>query len=620
MRIRLNNAIMVVFTAISLISLQVTAAPKSKYVSPTAITKSGDGKTLYIANHTAGTVYYLDAATCKGTKRIQLEKQLSGITITPDDKMLIVTADSADGEVYLIDVATGKIKTTLRAQNTPMSPRVTPNGKKLYIANRFSNSVSIFDMQTLKLIKHLPVPPREPFSIGISTDSKKILVANLLNGKAVKDYTATGITVIYSTDDKVHKHFVLSNGSTGTHQIAPTPDNKWAYITYTLGRYQLPTTQLERGWMNTNALAIINLEKDGDEKHYNTVLLDDVDLGASNPWAVRVSADNKRIVVTHAGTHEISVIDRIKMHEKLAKVEKGEKVSSVSDEPDDVPNDLSFLVGIRERIKLKGKGPRALELVGSKAYVPEYFSDTMSVVDLDSERFDKVKSYRLGPKVEMDILRKGQMFFNDADLCFQKWQSCASCHPFARPDALNWDLLNDGMGNPKNTKSMLLSHVTPPVMITGVRASAEIAVRAGIKHIQFAVRPEEDAQAIDAWLKSLKPVPSPYLVNGKLSESAKRGKKLFDSDEVGCAQCHSGPYFTDLEKYNVGTGLGLDKDTEFDTPTLVEHWRTSPYLFDGRAENAIEVLTKYNKEDKHGKTSHLNEQQIKDLAEYVLSL
>ena len=27
---------------------------------------------------------------------------------------------------------------------------------------------------------------------------------------------------------------------------------------------------------------------------------------------------------------------------------------------------------------------------------------------------------------------------------------------------MNWNLLNDGMGNPKNVKSMLLAHATPP--------------------------------------------------------------------------------------------------------------------------------------------------------------
>lgn len=210
------------------------------------------------------------------------------------------------------------------------------------------------------------------------------------------------------------------------------------------------------------------------------------------------------------------------------------------------------------------------------------------------------------------------MLFNDASICFQSWQSCASCHPSdARPDALNWDLLNDGLGNPKNTKSLLLAHKTPPAMITGIRQSAEVAVRSGIRYIHFAVRPEEDAAAIDEYLKSLKPVPSPYLRDGKLSESAKQGRKLFE--KAGCANCHEPPLYTDLRKHDVGTGKGLDKDQHFDTPTLIEVWRTAPYLYDGRAVTIEEVLTKFNPDDKHGVTSNLTSEQIKDLAAFVLS-
>ncbi|MHC4312213.1 MAG: c-type cytochrome [Planctomycetota bacterium] len=154
-------------------------------------------------------------------------------------------------------------------------------------------------------------------------------------------------------------------------------------------------------------------------------------------------------------------------------------------------------------------------------------------------------------------------------------------------------------------------------MITGVRDSGEAAVRTGIKHILFAVRPEGDALAIDEYLKSLKPVPSPYLVKGKLSKSAKRGRKLFE--KAGCAQCHKEPLYTDLQKYNVGIGEGRDEDREFDTPTLVEIWRTAPYLYDGRAVTIEEVLTKYNPGDKHGVTSNLTKGEISDLAEFVLS-
>jgi cytochrome c peroxidase len=218
----------------------------------------------------------------------------------------------------------------------------------------------------------------------------------------------------------------------------------------------------------------------------------------------------------------------------------------------------------------------------------------------------------------MTIKRKGEMLFHDASLCFQNWQSCASCHPGgARADALNWDLLNDGIGNPKNTKSLLFSHRTPPAMFTAVRQNAEMAVRAGIRHILFAVRPEEEAVAIDEYLKSLRPVPSPYLINGRLSASAKRGRRIFN--KARCASCHKGRLHTDLRQYNLGIGKGLDKDQKFDTPTLVEVWRTAPYLYDGRAVTIEEVLTKYNPDDKHGLTSNLSDKEITDLANFVLS-
>lgn len=93
---------------------------------------------------------------------------------------------------------------------------------------------------------------------------------------------------------------------------------------------------------------------------------------------------------------------------------------------------------------------------------------------------------------------------------------------------------------------MLLAHQTPPVMWRGVRDRAETAVRSGIKYIQFAVCPEDDAVAIDQYLKSLQPVPSPYLVKGRPSEAARRGETLFA--QADCARCHPAPLYTDLTR------------------------------------------------------------------------
>jgi len=111
------------------------------------------------------------------------------------------------------------------------------------------------------------------------------------------------------------------------------------------------------------------------------------------------------------------------------------------------------------------------------------------------------------------------------------------------------------------------------------------------------------------------------LENGKFSKAAARGRKLFLDEKVACASCHSGELYTDLKPYDVGTGGKFDKPQDkFYTPTLVELWRTAPYLHDGSAATMRDVLTTANRGDRHGKTSHLTERQIEDLAAYLLSL
>ena len=223
--------------------------------------------------------------------------------------------------------------------------------------------------------------------------------------------------------------------------------------------------------MNTNAVTIIDTEHP-DKPH--PVLLDDPDAGAANPWGVLFSADGSRLLVTHAGTHELSVIDFPALLERMKREDRGGE--SVSER-------LGFLHDLRTRIPLPLNGPRALAADGEKVYVAGFFSDTLAEVPLRQE--GAARSIPLNEGVQPSREQLGEKYFNDASHCFQGWQSCATCHPDARVDGLNWDLLNDGMGNPKNTRTMFLSHRTSPVMTLGVRASAEVAVKSGFVHIQF---------------------------------------------------------------------------------------------------------------------------------------
>ena len=635
---------MVSLTLIVPICFAAGAAGQDNFLSPQALIWSGNKNVLYVALGGAkpapasrlGQVAIFDIESSRVVGTINVPAEPTGLTLAADGAYLYVTCAPASscgrqergpqGCLCVIDTA-GKLPAKqIPVGNSPRSPVLSPDGNMLYVCNRFSNDISVINIKENKHVTGISVL-REPYVADITPDGKWLYVGHHLpDGPADIEFVACKLLVINTKTMEVDAAISLPNGSTGLRDVTVSPDGQYVYVTHILARYKVPTSQLEKGWMNTNALSIINAR---NKELIDTVLLDDVDNGAANPWAVGCTSDGKYICVTHAGTDELSVIDASALLNKI----RSRSSTSIEYQGPSIENQLSFLYGIRKRINLPGKGPRALAIAGTKVYIAEYFTDSITMVDLNEKCRPETTALSLGlirHGGQMTVERRGEMLFNDASLCFQQWQSCASCHPDGRSDALNWDLLNDGIGNPKNTRSLLFSHETPPTMITGVRDRAETAVRAGIMHIQFMMRPEQDAVAIDEYLKSLKAVPSPYLarrpasrrktqgqVNGKLSKAGRRGRKIFK--KAGCASCHSGPLYTDLKKYDVGTGKGLDKDQQFDTPTLVEVWRTAPYLYDGRAATIKDVLTTYNGNDKHGVTSNLTENEINDLAEFVLS-
>lgn len=592
------------------------------YLSPQAIATAANGTQLYVAFGTARQVGVFDAAQGKVVRMLDVPGEPTSLAVSGGGRWLYVTCEGAKGCVCVIDLHSGQVTREIPVGYGPGAATLDLRRNVLYVCHRFDNDVWAIDVTRGKCLGKVSVA-REPVAAALTGDGQWLYVANHLPaGAANAPVVASEVSVINTRTMHVQTSLALPNGSTDVRGLAASADGKYVFVSHVLGRYTMPTTQLDRGWMNTNALTVIDAV---GHKPVDTVLLDDVDKGAANPWAIACSADGKRVFVTHAGTHEVSVIDveammaKIKDHQSRQGTGRGSQggYGTYGSGPvSEIPNQLSFLKDVRRRIRLKGKGPRALAVLGSKVYVAEYYTDSFSVVDADATSA-RVATLALGPQQPLTAQRKGEMLFNDAHLCFQKWQSCASCHPDGRADALNWDLLNDGIGNPKNTKSMLLAHQTPPAMITAVRPDAESAVRAGFRHILFAVIEEADSVAIDQYLSGLKALPSPHLVNGQLSAAAARGKAVFE--RAHCAGCHEGTLLTDMQQYDVGTAEGLDEDTQFDTPSLVEAWRTGPYLYDGRAATIREVLTKYNRNDKHGVTSDLSASEIDDLTEYVLS-
>lgn len=547
---------------------------------------------------------------------------VTGVGVAPDGTLFWTVEAGNEGRLFReggVSVITG---------NRPMSPVVSPDGKFVYVCNRFDATIQKRDAKTLALVAEAKAL-REAHGCALGKDGKLLFVINMLPDDVTEPvkYTAARVTVVETEPFRVKAHIHLPDGSTGVRGVAASPDGKHIYLTHTQARYQLPTTQLERGWMNTAALSIF----DGETGAYiNTVLLDDVDLGAANPWGVTVTPDGKSIVVAHAGSREVSVIDRAALHERLSLAAAGQKVTEVSSSAEEVHNDLSFLSGIRRRFPFRADGPRGVAATNDSVFAVCTFADALAEIPF-KQRIARPKLHPLNGKALLDLSRdpilRGEMLFNDGSKCFQQWQSCATCHPDGIVDGLNWDLMNDGIGNPKQTKSLYLSGVTPPTMVTGIRKSMHHCNAAGFRHIQFCAVTDVEVSCIDAYVMAMQPQVSPY-ARPENEAAIARGKAIFE--KADCARCHRPELvFTaafdpnDGAKsplYDLGLGTRDEVGRKFDVSTLCEVWRTAPYLYDGRAHTIRDVLTLHNPEDLHGVTSDLTEEELSDLEIYVLSL
>ena len=105
-----------------------------------------------------------------------------------------------------------------------------------------------------------------------------------------------------------------------------------------------------------------------------------------------------------------------------------------------------------------------------------------------------------------------------------------------------------------------------------------------------------------------------YGVEGSMSNSALRGKLLFESNRTSCSTCHSGFNFTNYSFQNNGLYFeypdnGRERLTQdpndralFKVPSLRNAEVTGPYMHDGSIESLTEVIEHYNT----GGSNHIN--------------
>ena len=271
-----------------------------KPFSPIALDLDGNDDILAIAGRTNNSLLLLNVNNYKTIKKVKTELPLTGIVYGKNSFWATVTY----GKGYIQEIyPNGKKGNKIKVGHGACAPVFHPSEPIIYVANQFDDDVSVVDVENYIERKRIKVQ-RQPVAQTLSKCGSFLFVANLLpKGRADADTMAASVSVIDTKRGIKIKDLKLANGSNALRDIHISQDGKYVLTTHNLGRFQVPTSQLAQGWMNTSAISIIDVKK---LELVATVLLDQPQKGAAGSWGIDLNSEY--IFVAHSGTHDFSRI------------------------------------------------------------------------------------------------------------------------------------------------------------------------------------------------------------------------------------------------------------------------------------------------------------------------
>lgn len=592
------------------------------YYSPLNLTISADGKKLYIVAEEGDALLVADAEKLKVTGKIRVGNHPHSVILGKDEKTAYVSNQWSDN-VYMIDLTSLKVTDTLFTGDGPAGLALSSDGGFLYVVNAYTSNLSVFDLQTHEERKRLTTG-NNPTGIQSSPDGSLLFVTSRrTQGAPYGDTVICELTVVNDQLQRVTERRHIRSAHV-MENVAFAPAGDLAVIPLVRPKNNVPSIQVEKGWMMNEGIGIVELKPGG--KTFQ-LLLDEPNAFYADPFDVAITPDGKRAFVSHAGVDCISVLDMDSLR-ALINRSSPEMLKSWS-------NNL----GISSRFVIRriptGANPKGIVLSpgGERLYIAEHLEDRIAVIDTRS--LETIGTIDLGGPRRITVARQGRRLLNNAGHTFQTQYSCYSCHPDEHEDGLVYNMASKDMGrNLANTQSLRDIGDTPPFKWNGKNQT--IYKQDGMRFSTVLTRTEpfsyKNLDALVAYIITGIHYPPnlQYNPNGELTAAQLRGKAIFErthnlsGKEIPvanrCITCHPPPYYTNLKMAYVGTLAASDDSMLFDTPHLNNIYASSPYLHDGRASTLEEIWTIYGKNERHGALNDLTKIDLNDLIEYLKSL
>jgi YVTN family beta-propeller protein len=562
---------------------------------------SADGKLLACSNRDSGTVTIVDLAKREKLHEVPVGKHPEGVSFLGQSHELAV-AVYADDRVAIVDGDAGKVTRQIDVFDEPYGIVSTKDGGRIYVTLDYPGQVLEVDPATGKAVRTFDAG-KFTRGIALAGDESRVLVTEYYTGAVIAIEIASG---------KLVDQWPAATNDNLARQITLHPSRPKAYVPHIRSK----VTAVHGEGSIFPYVSVVTTDAQAEKRRTRIPM--DAFLGnlvTANPWEVAVSPDGSQATVVFAGTDDMFVCNVL----------------------DDNYRELSN----RQYVRI-GKNPRAVRYSPDGQLLFIYTALDFQVVAFDARSLSKQFAIDVTQFPGSEEVLLGKILFYSANqpMASRRWISCSSCHPDGDPDGKTWH-------NPeglRNTQALFGMAWTHPIHWSADRDEVqdfEYTIRGNLMQgrglLSGSLNKElgdpnrgrsRELDALAAYANSHEFKLSPH-AKGGLSEAAKRGKEIFFSAETKCATCHGGPLYSDSQpgptppKHDVGTGgddRGEKMGPEYDTPSLLGAYRTAPYLHHGKAATLEELLTSCNKDDRHGKTSHLSAEQVGDLAAFLKSL